>query len=168
MNITRAENNRFQRFDISIGLVSQVDIILQAADSIRPTWKSHHRRLMIVQHDAYHRWARLKVRLVCLQTVSSDCFFVNKRTKDKLLFARWANLNRLRKNCLSFHFPFDVFMSPCLCVSMPPCLCLHVSRIPQTETELMENGLFSASGNGNSELLFVCSKRKHKTDVCFP
>ncbi len=35
-------------------------------------------------------------------------FFVNKRTKDKLPFARWANGKPIKKNRLSFRFPFEM------------------------------------------------------------
>ncbi len=68
------------------------------------------------------------------------CFFVNKRIKDKLPFARWANYKRVKGNRLGFRFPFDVFLlmssCPCLHVSMSPCLrvsmspCLLVSLSP--------------------------------------
>jgi hypothetical protein len=48
-------------------------------------------------------------RSVCKWT-TSVCFFVNKRTNDKLPFARWANGKRIKENCLGFRFRIDVYI----------------------------------------------------------
>jgi hypothetical protein len=54
--------------------------------------------------DGQVRW----VRLVCLQKINFVCFFINKRTNNKLPFAPWANSTRIKKNCLSFCFPLEM------------------------------------------------------------
>ncbi len=47
------------------------------------------------------------VYLVCLETDTSISFFVNKRTNDKLPFARWVNDKRIKENRWGFRFPFE-------------------------------------------------------------
>ncbi len=113
------------------------------------------------------------VHLVVWKWIISVCFFVNKRTNDKLLSVQWANCKHINENRLGFHFPVSpcprplcpyihVSMSPflhvsclhvyvsCFHVFMFPCGYLHVSRIPQTE-----NGT-----NGKWKLPTVCCKQK--------
>ncbi len=57
--------------------------------------------------------------------VTSACFFVNKRKKDKFPFARWAHGKRIEEIRLGFHFPFSVWFAH-VSMSMSPCPCHHV------------------------------------------
>ncbi len=89
--------------------------------------------------------------------ITSVCFFVNKWTNGKLLFARWANSKQIKENRLPsiFRFLFDVSMSPCLHVS---CLHLHVSGI--SKRKMATSVCLLQMENGTNTLLFVCWKRK--------
>jgi hypothetical protein len=60
------------------------------------------------QQDGHvHRWAIPCRPFSPLQTVNFRLFIRTKRTNDKLLFARWANDKRIKKNRLGFRFPFE-------------------------------------------------------------
>jgi hypothetical protein len=86
-----------------------------------------------------------QIRLARLQTDNFVCFFINKRAKDKLPFAWWANgKNRLRIIAWASVFCLNL-MSPCFHVP-----CLHVSGILQ-----MENGT-----NAKRQLPYVCCEQK--------
>jgi hypothetical protein len=60
-------------------------------------------------HEIYITVIDNQVRLVQIcKRLTSLCFFVKKRTNDKLTFVRLATGKRIKENCLGFRFPFII------------------------------------------------------------
>jgi hypothetical protein len=57
-------------------------------------------------YPCLHRWASPFKPFA--KRITSVCFFVNKRTNDKLPFARWSNCKRIKENRQSFRFPIEM------------------------------------------------------------
>ncbi len=120
------------------------------------------------------------LRSVCLQMNNFRLFLhqqSDKRQTSVCTMSKW-----IKENHLGIHFLFNVFMSPCPClhvsmsqflhVSMFPCLHLHVS-VSMSPSPCLHVSTFPDCENGKGKteegkLLFVCCKRKWKTDICFP
>ncbi len=113
-----------------------------------------------------------QVCLACCKQITSICFFLNKETNKKILFAQWANGKRIKENRLGFQFLFDISVSMCSCVhvSIFPCFhvsislspCLHISANEKWQLPLLsangkrEMANFSlVAANGNGKLTFV-------------
>ncbi len=107
-----------------------------------------------------------QIHLVCCKLITFICFFINKRTNNKLLFVQSANGKRMKENHLGFRSPFDVSMSPCLHLHLSISPCLHVSMSMSRDFKFLK-GIKELIENRKWQLLFVFCKQKTETANCF-
>ncbi len=126
--------------------------------------------------------------------ITSNCFFVNKRTKHNLPFAWSTNNKMIKENSLGFHFPFDFFVecqnfmpvstclhvsisscfhvswpkakSPCFHVSNPMSPCLHVPLSPCLHVSRIPQTKNGTNWKCNCHFFAVIGKSKQQTSVC--
>ncbi len=85
--------------------------------------------------------------------ITSVCFLVSKRTKNKLPFTLWANGKQIKENHLDFYFLFEVWNRQQIYIG----IYIHCSDI------YMESG---TNRNGNFCLFAANGKWKWQTSVC--